>query len=227
MDDNRNNALLTQQSTSLPMASLREQSTSTLQAAIRGNTHDATAEAEIMRMANVCLAQFYDPDLDAETKLGVRASFVRALSDKPIWAVSRAFDAWAKTMTRRPSPAEIVMLADRELKPLADELAWRDKAQRERAEASRKAQIVSAEAAARIMQEHGFTPKRMQDIAKAPMASTFAEAESIAEAPPPAHWSDTAAEDSAEMAALKAAREANPIIREAREQAARRQAVAR
>lgn len=212
MEKSRNVAVSTPPSTSLPMASLREQSTSTLQAAIRGNTQSATAEAEIMRMANVCLAQYFDPDLDAETKLGVRASFVRALSDKPIWAVSRAFDAWAKTMTRRPSPAELVMLADRELKPLADELAWRDKAQRERDEASRQAQIVSAEAAARIMQEHGFTPKRMQDLAKAPMASTFAEAESIAVAPPPAHWSDTATADSPEMATLKAARAANPLM---------------
>lgn len=212
MEKSRNVVPSTPASTGLQMASLREQSTSTLQAAIRGNMHDATAAAEILKMANVCLAQFYDPDLDAETKLGVRASFVRALCDKPVWAVAKAFDAWSKTMPRRPSPAEIVMLTDRELKPLADELAWRDRMKREQDEAARQRIACSAEAAARIMQEAGFTPKRMDDLAKAPMASTFAEAEQVRATPPDPHWSETAAPDSAAWETLRAARAANPLI---------------
>lgn len=216
MDNHQPPALSTQQSTGLPMASLREQSTSTLQAAIRGNTQDAKAAAEILRRANICLAAYYDPDLDLETKAGVRATFVTALRDKPLWAVIRAFEAWARTMTRRPSPGEIVILADRELKPIADELRRRDDAKREeeawKREESRRQP--SPEEATRILEERGFTPARMDAIRKDPMALTFAEAEARQDDTSARHWSDAADPDGPEWRALRAARAANPIIRE-------------
>lgn len=53
----------------------------------------------------------------------------------PDWAVQRAFDAWVKTGQRRPTPGEIVILVGRELKPMADELARRERDERDRAEA--------------------------------------------------------------------------------------------
>jgi hypothetical protein len=198
------------------MASLREQSTSTLAAAIRGNTQDAKAAAEILRRANVCLANYYDPDLDPETKAGVRASFVGALRDKPLWAVIRAFEAWSRTMTRRPSPAEIVILADRELKPIADELRRRDEAKRDEEAWKREEQrrVPTPEEANAITAAAGFTPARMDAIRKAPMALTFAEAEARQEDTSARHWSDAADPDGPEWRALRAARAANPIIRE-------------
>lgn len=223
MTDTQSGALSIPPSTASLMASLRAQSTSTLQAAIRGNTQDATARAEILRMANTTLALYFDPDLDPETKAGIRQAFVVALCDKPLWAVTRAFDAWVKTMQRRPSPGEIGILADRELRPMTDELArrQRDQHEREEAERQRRDAVVSKDAAAQIMARAGFTPGRMAAVARAPMALTFAEAERISEAPPVQHWTETADPDGPEMAALRRARDANPHVIEARRAQAR------
>ena len=74
----------------------------------------------------------------------------------------KAFDGWERTSTRRPSPAEIVILAERELKPLAEELGRR-KADQARADAERQASAkrrVTPEAMERIMAEAGFRPKQ-------------------------------------------------------------------
>ncbi len=169
-------------------------------------------------MANTTLALYFDPDLDPETKAGIRQAFVVALCDRPLWAVTRAFDAWVRTMQRRPSPGEIGILADRELRPMTDELARRQRDQREREEAERQRRdaVVSKDAAAQIMARAGFTPGRMAAVARAPMSLTFAEAERISEAPPVQHWTETADPDGPEMAALRRARDANPHVIEAR-----------
>ena len=74
----------------------------------------------------------------------------------------KAFDWWERSSTRRPSPAEIVILAERELKPLAEELGRR-KADEARAEAERQdaaKQRVTPEQRERIMAEAGFRPKQ-------------------------------------------------------------------
>ena len=54
----------------------------------------------------------------------------------------------------------------------------------------------------------------MQAMSKAPLATSFAEAEVMAEAPPPRHWTDTATPE--QLAQLEAARAANPAIQAAR-----------
>lgn len=122
---------LTGPSTPSRMASVREQSRSTLQAAIR-SPHDQGAT---LKRVNAVLGLYFDPDNDPATKAAVREEFVRALAAYPDWAVQRAFDAWVKTGQRRPTPGEIVILATREIKPMTDELARREKVERERAEA--------------------------------------------------------------------------------------------
>jgi hypothetical protein len=71
---------------------------------------------------------------------------------------------------------------------------------------------VSKEAALEILELAGFTPKRLQDVKAAPMASTFAEAERIADTPAFTHWTERAAPDGPEMAALQALRKANPLM---------------
>ena len=73
------------------------------------------------------MAQYYDPDFDPETKALVREEFVRCMLPYPGWAVHKGFDEWTRTMQRRPSPAEIVILIGRAMKPLTDEIKRREK----------------------------------------------------------------------------------------------------
>lgn len=196
------------------MVSLREQSNSTLQAAIRSPFDPG----ETLARVNVVLALYFDPDFDAHTKAAVREEFIRALSGFPQWAVMRAFDAWVRTRHRRPSPAEIAILVESELKPFTDELRARDWRKREaqEAERDRQAKRVSPEDAARIMDAAGFTPKRIGDIRQSPMATTFSEAEQRAEAPHFPAWFDRVDPHGPEMAQLRAARDANPLVAAAR-----------
>lgn len=71
---------------------------------------------------------------------------------------------------------------------------------------------ISKDAAREILDRAGFTPKRLQDFRAAPMATTFDEAEKIADTPAFTHWSTRAAPDGPEMAALHAIRRANPLM---------------
>jgi len=114
---------LTKPSTNSPMASLREQSASALKAAIH-SPHDPGAT---LKRVNAVLGLYFDPDNDPETKAAMRQEFVVALAAYPDWAVQRAFDAWVKTGQRRPTPGEVVILVGREMKPMTDELARRDR----------------------------------------------------------------------------------------------------
>lgn len=119
---------LTKPSTNSPMASLREQSASALKAAIH-SPHDPGAT---LKRVNAVLGLYFDPDNDPETKAAMRQEFVLALASYPDWAVQRAFDAWVKTGQRRPTPGEIVILVGREMKPMTDELARREREEAER-----------------------------------------------------------------------------------------------
>jgi len=119
---------LTQQSRKPLAVSLREQSASTIQAAI----HSPRSEGETLKRTNAVLALYYDPDLEPETKAAIREEFVRALSTCPTWAMHKAFDNWTRSATRRPTPGEIVILVSREMQPLTDELNRRAKEEAER-----------------------------------------------------------------------------------------------
>lgn len=164
---------------------------------------------------NGVLGLYFDPDFDPQTKAAVREEFVRALSSHPMWAVHRAFDAWARQHTRRPSPGEIVILVQKELQPITNELARRRRAEEERAaedQAARERRC-SPEEAERILAGRGFTPKRFGAVSKRPMAGSVEELEIDASEAPRPHWTATVAADSPEMQALRAARLANPLMR--------------
>lgn len=146
-----------------------------------------------------------------------------ALAAFPDWAVQRAFDRWVTEQRRRPSPGEIVILVQRELKPIADELARRKRAADEQAEEQSRldAARVSAETATDLMHRAGFTPKRFTDLQQRPMALTFAEAEAQADDPEASHWTTRADPSGPDMERLRAARDANPLVQAARQAQAR------
>jgi hypothetical protein len=113
------------------IASIKQAPAVELRRAIRSpNDRGAT-----LKRVNTVLALYFDPDNDPAVKAAVRQEFVMALSAYPTWAIQRAFDAWVKTGQRRPTPGEIVILVGRELKPIADELARREREEAERREA--------------------------------------------------------------------------------------------
>ena len=153
-----------------------------------------------MVRASECLALYYDPDTDPQTWAAIRVAFVRALAGVPVWAMHRAFDEWERTMTRRPTPAEIVILAQRKLAPLTDELAARRKAMREATSVSAPLEPrCSAEAAARIMAQAGFGPGAGRRGADAPAQGPWR------------HPLEGLAPDHPEALALRAARAASTI----------------
>lgn len=184
--------------------SLREQSSSAIQTAIH-SPHD---EGKTLARVNVVLALYFDPDQDQQVKAAVRAEFVRALREFPYWAVQRAFDTWVKTGTRRPTPGEIVQLAQREIQPLIDELAYRERMQEAEKERNRQSARIDASKAKSIVESAGFTPERIAALRASPMATTFEEAEAARELPRE-HWSERADPDGPEWKALRAGRAAN------------------
>lgn len=201
---------LAKPSTASPMNSLRAQSLSTIQTAIH-SPHDA---GSCLKRVNAVLSMpgYYARVDDPETSAAIRKDFCMALAEFPDWAIQRAFDTWIKTMTRTPSPGEIVILVHREMKPLFDEVSARQRLHAPR-QAERKP--VDAAEAERIMHSNGFTAKRMQDIRKAPMSITFADAEGAEAEKRKPHWTETADPDGPEMAQLRASRAANPLVQAA------------
>ena len=164
-----------------------------------------------MKRTQIVLSAYYEPDVDPQTRAELRQEFVLALSHIPEWAMQRAFDRWVRTASRRPSPGEIVILAERELKPMTDELAQRkrvsDEADAERqAAASRR---VSAADASDIMARAGFTAKRMEAVRAAPMSRSMDEA--VEGAAPAPHWSEAAAPDDPRWDMLRASRAASGL----------------
>jgi hypothetical protein len=182
----------------------RAQSSSAIQTAIR-LPHD---EGKTLYRVNAVLGLYFDPDHDPKVRAEIRAEFVRALRDFPDWAVQRAFDAWVKFCTRRPTPGEIVQLAQREIQPLIDELAYRKRMHEAERERNRPLARVDASKAKSIIESAGFTPERLAALRASSMATTFEEAEAARE-PPRQHWSERADPDGPEWKALRAARAAN------------------
>lgn len=173
-------------------------SPSTIQTAIRS----ANDPGKTLRRANEVLALYYEADNDPETRAAIRQGFVIALAEYPDWAVQQAFDQWVKTMPRKPSPAEIVILAARAIKPLTDELDRRAKLQAEaQAEQDRRdRERVTPEAASRILAEAGWTTERLANAA-------------TGEANRPVQdWTKDLPDDDPRMIQLRAARAASGLV---------------
>ncbi len=169
----------------------------------------------MLERARVCLKAFFDPGMDDRDRAALLDEFARALRNVPRWAVARGFDTWMRCRTRRPAPAEINIEAQKAIRELTDELAYRKRM--EPPEEPQRA-TVDQEEAERILMRSGYTPKKLDAVRKAPMARTMDEALSRADAPPRPHWTETADPDGPQMRALRAARDANPIVQEARAQ---------
>ncbi len=189
---------------------MREQSNSTLQAAIRSPSD----EGATLKRVNAVLGLYYDPDFDAETKAGVREEFVRALAGKPQWAVQRAFDAWARSGVRRPTPGEIVILVERELEPIAKEIARRaaNQAAAARERDAAKKDVVTDEARARIMAEFGMTEDRLRAVQRFPTARSIGEIDQLAAQKPLDDWTRGLPDDDPRMIALRASRAASGVV---------------
>lgn len=194
------------------VASLRERSSADLIQAIRSPGDDGYT----VNRARICLRHYYDPDMDAHDRAEMLDSYAKALRAYPKWAVAQAFDAWERTGTRRPSPGEIAILADRAVKEITDELTRRSPPV---AQLEPPRPIPSKEAAAEIMARAGFTPAKIEAVRKSPMASSIAQAVERANAPPAPHWTERASQS--DLDDLRKAREANAIIQASREDAAK------
>lgn len=179
-------------------------------------TSEPLTSEQLLKRITVCLAAYFDPDQDPEVRAGVRKLYAKALGDIPSFALLKAFATWERTGSRRPSPAEIRTLAERELKPLGDELARRAQIETDQAaeEAERKRNRVTPEAAARIMQEAGFTEGRIAAIRRFPLSKSQSEAVQKMDdfEAPGEHWSDKADPDGPEWAALRASRAASGLL---------------
>lgn len=171
----------------------------------------------LMERISACLAAHYEPDTDPKIKAMVRGQYAAALSHFPSWAVARAFDEWARTGTRRPSPADLAIIAERKVAPFFYELRKR-KERAEEEQAEREAALrrrATPEQREAILREFGMTPDRMQALKRFPKAQTMDEAESMAvgeHEEPARHWSDTAAPDGPEWKALREARAKNRLM---------------
>lgn len=169
---------------------------------------------ETLKRAKACLLSYFDPAETPDEKAAVLQNFVAALDATPQWAMHAAFDEWARTQTRRPCPAEIVILARKAMTPIRDELLDRKSAAGEdrRAALQRRAEMPSKDEAAAICAAAGFTPQRVEAIRKAPQAGSFARAEADASKPATPHWTEVTPADDPAWRTLQAARANNPIM---------------
>jgi len=198
---------LTRPTGNTPAVSLRDRSNADLTQAIRSPGD----EAYVLDRARVVLKLYYDPAMDDLDRADMLDEFRKALSHMPKWAVAKGFDEWARTMSRRPSPAEIAILAQRAIRSIADELADRVKMNAPASLPPEPRSDDEKARASRIMEMAGFTPKRIDAVRSRPMARSDAELYDENKEHRP-HWTETVAPDSAEMEQLRAARAANPLM---------------
>lgn len=205
---------LTRLTESTPVASVRDRSTSDLTTAIRSPGD----EQYVLDRTRKVLSLYYEPDMSDRDRAEMMEEFRKALGSLPKWAVAGAFDDWVKQHRRRPSPGELVVLANKRMAPFRDELDDRAKAfqRQQEDEDFRKRNTPSPEAATEIMMRAGFTPERMQALGKAPMATSFQEAVDHEESKRQPHWTETCAPDDPRLEALKRERDENPLIQAAR-----------
>ncbi len=167
--------------------------------------HSPGCLASVLKRTGNVIGLYYEPERDAQEKADAIDEFGKVLKDYPKWAVSAAFDNWTRTRTRRPSPAEIAILAEDALKPFYAEIKRRNP------EEEPTNPVVSQDAAERICQQAGFTPKRLASLNRNPMATTFEEAETAR--PKNEHWSKTATPDDPRWKILQESRAKNPLMK--------------
>lgn len=213
MDEFQTGQSLTSLTANTPVASVREKSTEDLTRAIH-SPHD---EGYTLDRTRVMLKLYYDPDMDAADRASMIDSYARALRFQPRWAVAQAFDEWERTGKRRPSPGELVWLATEAVDRLRKEVQYRDR-MAALPRPYKPTPMCEAEKARtnEILSRAGFTPKRFEAVRAKPMAVSRDELEAAETAPRRAHWSELVAPDSPEIEALRKARDANPLIRQAR-----------
>lgn len=193
--------------------SVAEKSDLDLVAAIRGEADRSEIDAMILAQAETLLLIGYVPDWTDRQKMEFADEFRVALRDLPVWAVKRAFLEWKRTNPRRPSPAEVRILAQRALTPITDEIERRKRAAAEAA-ATRRPPVSKARADA-IMAEAGFDPERTSLVRRFPQAATIQEAEEKRDAPPAArHWTDSATPE--QMEVMRKSRDENANVQAAR-----------
>jgi len=197
----------TQRTANTPAALVREKSTSALTQAI----HSPGDDEYVLHRTRTCLKLYYDPEMSVEDRADMIESYRRALGSKPKWAVAKAFDEWERTGTRRPSPADLNILAGKAMKVITDELA-----QRKRNEAAPEPTVERTDderaAGLHALQSVGFTPKRFEAVRRKPMASSEAELYAQSDLEKQPHWADVAAPDGPEMQALRKARAENTLM---------------
>lgn len=225
MTDDKTNAVSVTPLTKPSGVSVREKSTSDLTRAIHSPGDKTEIDATILDRANTAINLGYVPDWSPEERARVLDEYRKALRNFPLWAIHAAFDTASRTMVRRASPGEMVILAQRAIKPITDELADRRRKheQQQEDERARRAAMPSPEEAQRILHSAGFTPKRIDAVRKNRTALSLDEAELATERPKSQHWTETADPDGQAMQTLRKARDDNPMIRAAREAQRNRQ----
>lgn len=173
--------------------------------------HDAAA---VLDRLNSMLVPFYEPD-DADTRTRLRSEFMLAMSRLPTWACLVGMDEAARTCERRPTPAHVVNLAKAAMRPIQDELARRDRIENQRLLDDTGPTWDERQRSLRLMEEIGFTPRRLDAVRAAPMARTIEEAVPEVEVKRP-HWSEGQDPNSPAMRQLQEARNANRLVQDAR-----------
>lgn len=195
--------------------SLQERSTSEMERSIRSDDDKTEVDAIILAHAERALLIGYVPDWTNRQRAEFVDEFRVALRDLPKWAINHGFREWTRTKPRRPSPAEIRILATRALQPITAELERRRQARAAaEAEATRRPPV-SKERAEAIMAEAGFDLERTALVRKFPEAATIEDAEKKRDAPQQhRHWSETATPEQLEL--LRRSRAENANVQAAR-----------
>lgn len=199
-------------------------SSTTLSAEISITSEDEQdqVDAFIVKRTDRILNIGFQPSWTPEERAGVVEEYRRALRHHPQWVLSKAFDRSVGSCANRPTPGNINAAAMSITKGHRDELARRQRVEaRNEAEwAERQAQMPSGDKTTEMLREAGFTPERTKAVNAQPMVSSFAEADAVGDCRKKPHWTETEAPDSPKMAALRKARDANPLIQQARAYAA-------
>jgi hypothetical protein len=146
----------------------------------------ADVDRRIIERTNAIFNIGFVQEMSAQERAQVIDEYRRALRHNRLWVIEKAFDNAAREIPRRPTHAELVIIADRVKRPIADEIARRKRIEAENQEAASftRRNRVSPEAAARIMAEYGMTAERLAAVHMRPMSSDI-DADMQAEASVP------------------------------------------
>jgi hypothetical protein len=165
------------------------------------------------------LAHYFQPDQSEGVSSLVAGDWMDALEMFPQDAIEHACKSYLHSQpSRRPTIADIRNRVVAYMDARAKKVPQSAPAQRL---APPPRPSISQETAQRILQEAGFTEERLNLVKRFPSAPGYAAAEAMSEKVVQAHWSEVADQDGPDMAALKAARDANPLVQAARAAQAR------